>query len=65
MSESVNHHRTFEVLTAEPLQPRRKPRHWSDEEKARLVEEALSPGANASAIARSQRLTFATLCVAS
>jgi transposase len=56
MSDSVNHHRTFEVLTAEPVQSRRKPRHWSDEEKAQLVAEALSPGANVSAIARSQGL---------
>ncbi len=56
MSDSVNHHRTLEVLTAEPVQSRRKPRHWSDEEKAQLVAEALSPGANVSAIARSQGL---------
>jgi transposase len=56
MSDSVNHHRTFEVLTAEPVQSRGKPRHWTDEEKARLVAEALSPGANVSAIARSQGL---------
>lgn len=56
MSDSVNHHRTFEVLTAEPVRSRRKPRHWTDEEKARLVAEALSPGANVSAIARSQGL---------
>ncbi|QPB24747.1 transposase [Rhizobium sp. 007] len=56
MSDSVNQHRTFEVLTAEPVQSRRKPRHWSDEDKARLVAEALSPGANISAIARSQGL---------
>ena len=56
MSDSVNQHRTFEILTAEPVQSRRKPRRWSDEEKARLVAEALAPGANVSAIARSQRL---------
>jgi transposase len=56
MSDSVNHHRTFEVLTAEPVQSRRKPRHWTDEEKARLGAKALSPGANVSAIARSQGL---------
>ena len=56
MSDSVNHHRTFEVLTAEPVRARRKPRHWSEEEKAQLVAEALSPGANVSAIARSQGL---------
>ncbi|THK33591.1 transposase [Ensifer sp. MPMI2T] len=56
MSDSVNHHRTFEVLTAEPVQSRRKPRHWTDEEKAQLVADALSPGANVSAIARSRGL---------
>lgn len=33
MSDSVNHHRTFEVLTAEPVQSRRKPRHWTDEDR--------------------------------
>jgi transposase len=56
MSDSVNHHRTFAVLTAEPLKSRRKPRHWSDEDKARLVAEALAPGSNVSAIARSHGL---------
>jgi transposase len=56
MSDSVNHHRTFEVLTAEPVRSRRKPRHRSDEEKARLVAEAFSPGGNVSAIARSEGL---------
>jgi transposase len=56
MSDGVNHHRTFEVLTAEPVRSRRKPRHRSDEEKARLVAEAFSPGANVSAIARSEGL---------
>jgi len=43
MSDSVNHHRTFEILTAEPVQSR-KPRHWTDEEKAQLVADAPSPG---------------------
>ncbi|MDL2402381.1 transposase [Rhizobium mayense] len=38
------------------MQSRRKPRHWSDEEKAWIVVEALSLGANVSAIARSQGL---------
>ncbi|MER9204065.1 transposase [Mesorhizobium sp. M0933] len=46
----------FEVLTAEPLKSRRKPRHWSDEDKARLVAEALAPGSNVPAIARSHGL---------
>lgn len=56
MSDSVNHHRSFEVLTAEPVRSRRKLRHWSDEDKARLVAEALAPGSNVSAIARSHGL---------
>ncbi|WP_245425725.1 transposase [Mesorhizobium sp. WSM3862] len=56
MSESMNQNRTFEVLTAEPVRSRRKPRHWSDEDKARLVAEALAPGSNVSAIARSHGL---------
>jgi len=56
MRDSVNHHRTFEVLTAEPVRSRRKPRHRSDEEKARLVAEAFSPGGNVSAIARLEGL---------
>ena len=56
MSDSVNHHRTFEILTAEPVPSRRKPRHRSDEEKARLVAEAFSPRRNVSAVARSEGL---------
>jgi len=56
MSDSVNHHRTFEVLTAEPVRSRRKPRLRSDEDKARLVAEAFSPGGNVSATARSEGL---------
>lgn len=56
MRDSVNHHRTFEILTAEPVRSRRKPRDWPDEEKARLVSETLLPGSNVSAIARSQGL---------
>lgn len=53
MSESVNQVRAFEVLTAEPVRKRRKPRDWSDDDKAQLVAAALEPGANVSAIARS------------
>ncbi len=52
MSETVNQTRAFEVLTATPIQKRRKPRDWPDEEKARLV--AATPccrGANAASIA--------------
>lgn len=56
MSDSVSQHRTFEILTAEPVRTRRKPRQWSDAEKARLVAETFLPGANVSAIARSQGL---------
>jgi transposase len=48
----VNQARAFEVLTASPVGARRKPRDWSDDEKARLIAEALLPGANVSAIAR-------------
>jgi transposase len=47
----------FEVLTASPVRlsksPARSYRSWSVEEKARIVGEALAPGANVSAIARS------------
>ncbi|WP_244446947.1 transposase, partial [Rhizobium sp. YS-1r] len=56
MSDSVNHPRTFEILTAEPVRRRRKPRAWSDDEKARIVAATLQPGANVSAVARSEGL---------
>lgn len=56
MSDSVNHPRTFEVLTAEPVRSRRKPRDWSDDDKARIVAATLQPGANVSAVARSEGL---------
>jgi transposase len=56
MSDSKSHPRTFEILTAEPVPSRRKPRHRSEEEKARLVAEAFSPGGNVSAVARSEGL---------
>ncbi len=56
MSDNVNHPRTFEVLTAEPVRRRRKPREWSDDEKARILAMALQPGANVSAVARSEGL---------
>jgi hypothetical protein len=42
MSDSVNHPRTFEVLSAEPVRRRRKPREWSDDKKARILPVALS-----------------------
>ena len=53
MSDTVNQPRAFEILMAEPIKKRRKPRDWSDDEKARLVAETLLPGANVSGIARS------------
>ena len=56
MSDSVNHPRTFEILTTEPVRRRRKPRDWWDDEKARIVAAALQPGANVSAVARSEGL---------
>ncbi|WP_414091292.1 transposase, partial [Rhizobium sp. BR 314] len=52
MSEDMNHGRTFEILTAEPVRTRRKPKSWSDEDKALILEQALAPGANVSAVAR-------------
>jgi transposase len=56
MSDTVNQARAFEVLTATPVRTRRKPRDWSDDHKARLIAEALLPGANVSAIARAAGL---------
>jgi len=56
MSDSVNQPRTFEILTAEPVRTRRKPRDWSDDEKARIVAATLQPGAHVSAVARSEGL---------
>lgn len=53
MSDTVSQPRAFEILTAEPVKKRRKPRDWSDDEKGRLVADTLLPGANVSAIARS------------
>ncbi|MBO9102431.1 MULTISPECIES: transposase [unclassified Rhizobium] len=52
MSEDMNQGRTFEILTADPVRTRRKPKLWSDEEKSQILEEALAPGANVSAVAR-------------
>ncbi|WP_411907104.1 transposase [Rhizobium mayense] len=52
MSEDMNQGRTFEILTAEPVRKRRKPKFWSDKDKALILEQALVPGANISAIAR-------------
>lgn len=63
MSDSVNQARAFEVLTATPVRARRKPRDWSDDEKARLISEALLPGANVSAIARTAGLILRSFTV--
>ncbi|MGY5794995.1 transposase len=38
------------------MRRRRKPREWSDDEKARIVAATLQPGANVSAVARSEGL---------
>lgn len=56
MSDTVNQTRSFEVLTATPIQKRRKPRDWPDDEKARLVAATLLPGANVASIARGEGL---------
>ncbi|PWL16289.1 hypothetical protein DKP76_18305 [Falsochrobactrum shanghaiense] len=56
MNEDMNHSQIFEVLTAEPVRSRRRPRDWSDDEKARIAAVSLQAGANVSAIARSEDL---------
>jgi len=53
MSGDMNQARTFEILTAEPVRRRRRPKFYSDEDKARILQEALLPGVNISAVARS------------
>ena len=56
MNKPMSDTKSFEVLTASPVRlsksPPRSYRSWSDDEKARIVGEALAPGANVSAIAR-------------
>ena len=52
MSEDMNQGRTFEILQADPVRRRRKPKSWSDEAKTAILEQALAPGANVSAVAR-------------
>lgn len=56
MNDDMNHSQIFVVLTAEPVRSRRRPRDWSDDEKARIVAASLQPGVNVSAIARSEGL---------
>ena len=61
MSDRVGQVRTFEVLTATAVSSRRTPRHWSDDEKARLVAEAFSPGSTVAEVARSYELDVSQL----
>ena len=60
MNKPMSDSKSFEVLTASPVRlsssPGRSYRSWSDEEKARIVEQTLVAGANVSAIARSNGL---------
>lgn len=42
----MNHPRTSENLTAEPVRRGRKRREWSDDEKARVIASALQPSAH-------------------
>ena len=60
MNKPMSDSKSFEVLTASPVRLSRSPgrsyRSWSDEEKARIVEQTLVVGANVSAIARSNGL---------
>ncbi|GAA4158983.1 MULTISPECIES: transposase [Hyphomicrobiales] len=61
MSDKVSQVRTFEVLTATAVSPRRPPRHWSEDEKARLVAEAFSPGSTVAEVARAYELDVSQL----
>jgi transposase len=61
MSDRVSQVRTFEVLTATAMSPRRTPRRWSDDEKARLVAEAFSPGSTVAEVARAHDLDVSQL----
>ncbi|WP_328587699.1 transposase [Brucella thiophenivorans] len=54
--DSMNQCRTFEVLTAEPVRNRNRPRDWTQNEKARIVAESLQPGANVTAATWSEDL---------
>ena len=55
-SAPKSRHGTFAVIEAVPERLEASPsvprRRWSDEAKARILEEAISPGANISAVAR-------------
>ncbi|RLL64468.1 transposase [Ochrobactrum soli] len=61
LSDTVNQARTSEVLTAEPVRSRRRPRDWSDDEKAPIVAASLQPGANVAAVTRSEGLDHSQL----
>lgn len=61
MSDRVSQVRTFEVLTATAMSSRRAPRRWSDDEKARLVAEAFSPGSTVAQVARAYELDVSQL----
>jgi transposase len=60
MSDAMSGTMKFEVITAEAERLSRSPsrsyRHWSEEEKARIVGATFSPGANVSAIARAHEI---------
>ena len=55
-SAPKSRHGTFAVIDAVPdrldVSPAVARRRWSDEAKARILEEAMTPGANVSAVAR-------------
>ncbi len=61
MSDNVSQVRTFEVLTATATPSQRSRRRWSDDEKARLVAEAFSPGAIVADVARAYELDVSQL----
>lgn len=61
LAELESQVRTFEVLTATAVSPRRPPRHWPDDEKARLVGEAFSPGSTVAEVARAYELDVSQL----
>lgn len=60
MSDAMSDTMKFEVIPAAPERlvrsPSRSYRHWSEEEKVRIVGETFAPGANVSAIARAHEM---------